>query len=204
MLRRDQGLQFKDWTHPGVRSSASPEASALGTAQQACTRVRQPGVDSERQNRPKNHPNGLHTRGCPKGRMDFLRELDFWGSKNPFFCRFTPPWRGGAGQEMRASCSAHQETPRLKVSGRSKGILPRSCDARRSDGRRNGGDLVVNVGNAGRSTASAPGLNRAGEREGLLLTTRAIKMSVRFGHRCMISVDRVKRARKPPSSDQLC
>ena len=87
---------------------------------------------------------------------------------------------------MRASCSAHQETPGLKVSGRSKDILPRSCDARRSDGRRNGGDLVDVVGNAGRSTASAPGLNRAGEREGLLLATRAIKMPVQCGHRCLI------------------
>ena len=87
---------------------------------------------------------------------------------------------------MRASCSAHQETPGLKVSGRSKDILPQSCDARRSDGRRNGGDFVVNVGNAGRRTASASGLNRAGEREGLLLATRAIKWPVQCGYRCMI------------------
>jgi len=86
---------------------------------------------------------------------------------------------------MRASCSAHHETPGLEISGRSMDILPRSCDARRSDGRRNGGDLVGNVGNAGRSTASAPALHRAGERQELLLATRANERPVQCGHRCM-------------------
>ena len=100
-----------------------------------------------------------------------FERIGFLGLQNPILCRLTPPWRGGAGK-MRASCSTHQETPGLKVSGRSKDILPPSCDARRSDGRRNGGDLVVDVGNASRSTASAPELHHTGEREGLLLATR--------------------------------
>ena len=65
-------------------------------------------------------------------------------------------------------------------------VLPRSCDARRSDGRRNGGDLVVDVVNAGRSTAFAPGLHHAGETEGLLLAIRAIERPVLCGHRCMV------------------
>ena len=64
--------------------------------------------------------------------------------------------------------------------------MSQSCDARRSDGQRNGGDPVAVVGNAGRSTASAPGPHRAGEREGLLLATRAVERPVQCGHRCMV------------------
>jgi len=54
---------------------------------------------------------------------------------------------------MRASCSAHRETPGWKFSGRSTD----RCAPRRFDGRRNGGDLGDEVRNAGRGTASAAG-----------------------------------------------
>ncbi|KAJ1469668.1 hypothetical protein T484DRAFT_1981775 [Baffinella frigidus] len=62
---------------------------------------------------------------------------------------------------MRASCSAHRETPGLKLSARSTDNLPRRYAPWRFDGRRNGGDLGDETRNAGRGTTASSGLRRA-------------------------------------------
>ena len=57
--------------------------------------------------------NGL-LRGCPKGRMDFLRELDFWGSKNPTFWSLYTAMARWAGEGDARILLSTPRNPRIE------------------------------------------------------------------------------------------